>query len=72
MADLRRARMAKSRLREHLQDQAGVRGVGLVPHDGDWCVRVNVLREADRDAVPSEIAGVTVEVRVVGTVSPQH
>ncbi|MCB2177705.1 MAG: hypothetical protein KQH57_17995 [Actinomycetales bacterium] len=72
MADLQRARRAKSRLRAHLQDQAGVCGVGLVPHDGDWCVRVNVVREADREAVPREVAGVTVEVRVVGAVHPQR
>jgi hypothetical protein len=72
MADLRRARMAKSRLRAHLRDQAGVCGVGLAPHDGDWCVRVNVVREADREAVPSEVAGVAVEVRVVGPVRAQR
>lgn len=72
MADLQRARMAKSRLRAHLRDQAGVCGVGLAPHEGDWCLRVNVAREADRDAVPREVAGVAVEVRVVGAVSPQR
>ena len=66
MADLQRARLAKSRLRRDLNDAHGVCGVGLVPGRDGWCLRVNVAGDADRVAVPREVAGVQVEVRVVG------
>ena len=69
MADLQRARLAKVRLREQLHDTRGVRGVGLVPHGDDWVVRVNVTQDSDRVGLPHEVAGVAVEVRVVGVVS---
>ncbi len=68
MADLQRARLAKSRLRERLTDAHGVCGVGLVPRAEGWGVRVNVTEECDRAGVPREVAGVEVEVRVVGPI----
>ncbi|MCV2392937.1 hypothetical protein OEB99_01325 [Actinotalea sp. M2MS4P-6] len=68
MADLQRARLAKSRLREHLHGASGVCGVGVVPQRDGWAVRVNVTEESDRAGVPREVAGVEVEVRVVGSI----
>lgn len=68
MADLQHARRAKGRLREQLTDTRGVCGVGLVPHGDDWSVRVNVTEDSDRAGVPDQVAGVSVEVRVVGAI----
>jgi hypothetical protein len=72
MSDRAHARDAKALLREVLRGSDGVRGVGLVEHDGAWCVRVNVRDEAAGAVVPAAIDGVRVEVRVVGAVRPRR
>jgi hypothetical protein len=71
MTDRERARDAKSALRRSLHGRDGVRGVGLVERDGTWCVRVNVRDESAGAAIPPEVAGVSVEVRVVGPLRPR-
>ncbi|MBD8080321.1 hypothetical protein [Cellulosimicrobium arenosum] len=79
MATIGRAREAKALLRDELAGSDGVTGVGLsrarrgasegadVDAD-DWVLRVNV--ETSEVHVPGSVAGVDVEVRVVGAISP--
>ena len=68
MAELSKARAAKARLRSDLSGRDGVRGVGL-SRDGDgYHLQVNLVGEADRAAVPRQVDGVPVTVRVSGPI----
>jgi hypothetical protein len=68
MADLDRARAAKTRLRSDLAGRVAVRGVGLSRRADGYHVQVNLQRESDREDVPGQVDGVPVDVRVSGPI----
>lgn len=67
------ARAAKATLRRGIGDLPGVAGIGIARRrEGGFGVVVRV-RSADLvDHIPSLVAGVQVEVRVIGGVEPQR
>ena len=68
MADLSRARAAKTRLRSDLAGRDGVCGVGLARSSDGYHVQVDLRRESDREDVPGQVDGVPVDVRVSGRI----
>lgn len=83
MASLEQARRAKDELRRALADLGGVTGVGVARDQGDgdaatadptaapddyWRLQVNVVDAAAASAVPAEVDGVAVAVRVTGRI----
>ena len=67
MADLEQARAAKRRLRTTLQGRSDVRGIGIAKGSDGYQLQVNLSREPGSD-LPGEVDGVSVRVRVVGSV----
>jgi hypothetical protein len=69
VASLADAERAQKQLRARFGRVRGVRGIGVTRDDnGDACIRVNVddaLTAAERARIPSEIDGVTIELRRV-------
>lgn len=69
-ASLEAARAAKSRVAELFRGIGQVVGVGLVSFDQGYGVKVNLARQPRGSAkAPTEIAGVPIQVEVVGTIS---
>jgi hypothetical protein len=84
VASLEQARGAKDALRRALADLGGVTGIGVarVQDDGHdartadlpaapddhWRLQVNVIDAAAASAVPAEVDGVAVVVRVTGRI----
>lgn len=66
--DLKRAQAAQDRLVDSLGEHPDVNGVGLARADGGYVLKVNVRTGRAREAVPSEVDGVTVRVQIVGRV----
>lgn len=68
MTDRDTARAAKDQLRAELARLPGVTGVGLGRREGDYVITVSVTEQAACEHVPPHFHGVTVEVRVSGSV----
>ncbi|MGA8808798.1 MAG: hypothetical protein WB973_13060 [Thermoanaerobaculia bacterium] len=64
---LERARTAKTKIADLLQDETEVCGIGIATLDGGYGVKVNVTAAA-RLNIPDEVDGVPVVVMVVGEI----
>jgi hypothetical protein len=67
---LEQARLAKRLLTEMLGGERYVNGIGIVRSNGDYGLKVNLLREAPALEVPDEIEGVSVMLDVTGPAYP--
>jgi hypothetical protein len=63
VADRDEAQKAKVRLNELLSGVPGINGVGITRVDGEWAVRVNVLKDFSSIEIPATIDGVPVQRR---------
>jgi hypothetical protein len=63
MAGRDEAQRAKAHLDQLLSGVPGINGVGLTRIDGEWAVRVNVLKNFGSTQVPATIDGVPVQRR---------
>ncbi len=70
MADLQQARAVKAHLRRTLAHTRGLRGIGVTPDGDGYAVQVNLERTPER-ALPRQVDGVPVQVKVVGTLTPR-
>lgn len=70
MADLHEARLAKLHLQQTLAGRVDVNGVGIGASDDGYRLVVNVT-DGDAAALPRQVDGVPVHVRLVGRVRAQ-
>lgn len=61
------ARRAKEALREAFEKRSWFRGVGLVPMETGYALRLNVdpSAELEREEIPGEVLGIPVEVVLI-------
>jgi hypothetical protein len=67
---LERARTAKTKIADLLQDEMEVCGIGIATLDGGYGVKVNVTGAAAALHIPDEVDGVPVVVTVGGEILP--
>ena len=65
-ATLSQARAAKAKVVELMKGSDAVNGVGIARQGAGYAVKLNLVRPAKTDAVPSRVDGVPVMVEVVG------
>jgi hypothetical protein len=65
-ATLSQARAAKAKVVELMKCSDAVNGVGIARQGAGYAVKLNLVRPANTDAVPSRVDGVPVKVEVVG------
>jgi hypothetical protein len=67
-ATLSQARAAKAKVVELMKGSDAVNGVGIARQGAGYAVKLNLVRPAKTDAVPSWVDGVPVKVEVVGQI----
>jgi hypothetical protein len=67
-ATLSQARAAKAKVVELMKGSDAVNGVGIARQGAGYAVKLNLVRPAKTDAVPSRVDGVPVKVEVVGQI----
>lgn len=67
-ADLAHAQRAHDRLLASVGDHPDVNGIGIGRVDGEYVLKVNVLRDMAHGDIPPEVDGVTVCVKRTGNV----
>lgn len=69
MSTLDEARAVKERAHDVFSKLAPVVGVGITRVDGEYAVKINLLREPNADVhLPVQVDGVPVRVEIVGDV----
>jgi hypothetical protein len=68
-ATLSQARAAKAKVVELMKGSDAVNGVGIARQGAGYAVKLNLVRPAKTDAVPSTVDGVPVKVEIVGEIT---
>jgi hypothetical protein len=68
-ATLSQARAAKAKVAELMKGSDAVNGLGIARQGAGYAVKLNLVRPANTDAVPSSVDGVPVKVEVVGQIT---
>jgi peptide deformylase len=62
------ARSAKDLAKDLLREFDSVVGIGLTSTQEGYAIKVNLRNESERDRLPQSVAGVPVNVEVVGNI----